>query len=184
MTGYVDHVVDATGYPIKSVIVATTPVASEVLAFVRREICLHESLVVAIDGAHLPGPTVEDHEVPARRTIQNVALFIDQRGLAAEERTRGGARFQFGGARYGRDQYPARFRLPPGIDDGAATIADHMVIPLPGLGVDRLTHGTKQFQGGARASLHVILAGSHQGADGGGRRVKDIHLVLVNDLPE
>ena len=40
----------------------------------------------------------------------------------------------------------AGFRLPPGIDDGAALVADVFVIPDPRLGIDRLADGADQAQ--------------------------------------
>ena len=92
--------------------------------------------------------------------------------------------FEIGGAGQGRDQDAAGFGLPPGIDDGAAAIAHHAVIPQPGFRIDRLAHAAQQAQGGAAGLLHRRVAVAHQGADGGGRGVEDVDLVLVDHLPE
>ena len=83
-----------------------------------------------------------------------------------------------------RDQNAAGLGLPPGIDDRAAVVADHAVIPFPGFGIDRLADRAEQPQRGARGLLHRRIAGLHQGADRGRRGVEDVDLVLVDDLPE
>ena len=78
----------------------------------------------------------------------------------------------------------ARLGLPPGVHDGATAVADHLVIPAPGLGVDRLAHRAEQTQRGARRGLHRRIALAHQGAQGRGGGVEDLDLVLVHHLPE
>ncbi len=74
--------------------------------------------------------------------------------------------------------------LPPGIDDGAAVVADLLAVPHPGLGVDRLADGAQQAQRGQRVLFHVLVAPLDEGADGRGRGVEERHLVVVDDLPE
>ena len=83
-----------------------------------------------------------------------------------------------------RDQDAAGLGLPPGIDDRAAAVADHAVIPFPRFGIDRLADRAEQPQRGARSLLHRRIAGLHQGADRGRRGVEDVDLVLVDHLPE
>ncbi len=89
-----------------------------------------------------------------------------------------------GRARQRRDQDAAGLGLPPGVDDRAAAVADHAVIPLPGFRIDRLADGAEQPQRGARGLLHRLVAGLHQRADRGRRGVEDVDLVLVDHLPE
>jgi hypothetical protein len=83
-----------------------------------------------------------------------------------------------------RDQVAAGLGLPPGVDDRAALVADHAVIPLPGLGVDRLADGAEDAQALARGLLDRLLAGAHQRADGGRCGVEGGDIVLVDHLPE
>ena len=84
----------------------------------------------------------------------------------------------------GRDEDPAGLGLPPGVDDGAAPVAHHIVIPEPGLGIDRLAHRAQQAQRRALGALHRPIALAHQRADRRGRGIEDVDLVLVDDLPE
>ncbi len=49
-----------------------------------------------------------------------------------------------------RNHDAAGFGLPPGIDDGAAAVANDAVVPKPGFRVDRLTDRAEQTQRGAR----------------------------------
>lgn len=102
-----------------------------------------------------------------------------------------------------------RFRLPEGVDDGTPLVSHHVVVPLPGLRVDGLSHRPQDLQrpslvpadrwgssfrdsesrartvrGGARDSpLHRLVAVLHQQPDGGRSRVELGHAVLVHDLP-
>ena len=48
----------------------------------------------------------------------------------------------------GGDHVAAGFGLPPGVDDGAAFLADDGVVPHPGFGVDRFADGAEQAQAG------------------------------------
>ena len=67
VAGDVDHVVDPAGDPVVAVLVAARAVAGEVVARVRGEVGLDEALVVAVDGAHLPGQGVLDDQVALGR---------------------------------------------------------------------------------------------------------------------
>src|SRR6185312_15156018 len=44
--------------------------------------------------------------------------------------------------------------VPPGVDDRAAFVADHAVIPLPRFRIDRFADRAEQAQRGARGLLH------------------------------
>ena len=77
----------------------------------------------------------------------------------------------------------AGFGLPPGVDDGAAGVAHHLVIPVPGLRIDRLAHRAQQAQAGAGTAGDRLVAHRVQGANGRGRGVKGVYLVLVDHFP-
>ena len=81
-------------------------------------------------------------------------------------------------------QNAAGLGLPPGVDDRAAVLADHVVVPFPGFRIDRLADGAEQFQALARGLLHRPVARLHQRADRGRGGVEGVDLVLVADLPE
>src|SRR5579872_3055760 len=180
MAGYVDDVVDAAGDPVKAVGIAAAAVAGEVFSLEGREIGLLETGVIAIDGAHLPGPGFRDAEIARRLALQHLTVAVDDLRHHAEERPRRRTRLEFRGAGQWRDQNAAGFGLPPGIDDRAAVVADHAVIPLPGFRIDRLADRAEQTQRGARGLLHRRIAALHQRADRGRCGVEDVDLVFVD----
>ena len=57
----------------------------------------------------------------------------------------------------------AGFGLPPGIHNRAAFIANGCVVPVPGLGVDRLAHRTQQAQAGRRQNVTAETAAAESG---------------------
>ena len=82
----------------------------------------------------------------------------------------------------------ARFGLPPGVDDRTAFITHVFVVPHPGFGVDRLAHASQQAQAGK-----IVISGVHfriavgcldEGADGGGCRVENGDLMVLDHFPE
>src|SRR6185369_9617657 len=119
VAGHVDDVVDAAGDPVEAVFVAAAAVAGEIPALVSREVRLHEALVVAIDGAHLPRPGVDDAEIAGGRAFERLAFGIHDLRLDAEEWACRRTRFQFSRAGQRRDEDAAGLGLPPGIDDRA-----------------------------------------------------------------
>ena len=121
---------------------------------------------------------------PLAGTFDRLTFGLEQNRLDAEERQRGGTRLGGGGARQRSDEDTAGFGLPPGIDDRALLMTDVLVIPHPGLGIDRLTNGTEQTQAGEIAFGDMLLALAHQGSDGGRSSIELVDLVLVADVPE
>ena len=119
--------------------------------------------------------TAPSSTLPSASTICGIDAEEGQRRRAGLERDRAGQR---------RNQNAAGLGLPPGIDDRAAAVADHAVIPFPGFRIDRLADRAEQPQRGARGLLHRLVARLHQRADRGRRGVEDVDLVLVDDLPE
>src|ERR1700754_1339403 len=82
------------------------------------------------------------------------------------------------------DKDPACFRLPPGVDDRAATSADIVVKPMPGFFIDRLTDRAQHFQRTEILVLHKVKPKTHQASDGRRGRIKDVHFEFVYDVPE
>ena len=110
---------------------------------------------------------------------------VEQLGLDAEERQRGRTGLGTPGTGQRRDQNAAGLGLPPGIDDRALLVTDVLVIPHPGLGVDRLANRAEQAQAGEVALLRPArLALAHQRANRGRSGVELVDLVLVADIPE
>ena len=58
------------------------------------------------------------------------------------------------------------------------------IIPLPRFRVDRLADAAEQAQRRAARALHEGVARAHERADRRWRGVEDVHLPLVDDLPE
>ena len=184
VAGDVDHVVHPPGDPVVAVRVAAGAVAGEVQPLVHREIGFDEALMITVHGAHDARPRPGDDQIAIGGAFQELALGIHQGWSDAEKRPGGGAGLQGGGAGQRGDQNAAGFRLPPGIHDRTARIADVVVVPLPGLGVDRLAHRAQQPQALARGGLDRTFALPHQRADRGRGGVEDVNLVLVHHLPE
>src|SRR5512141_1022564 len=115
----IDHVVDAAGDPVITVLVAAAAVAGEVLARISLEIGVDEPLMITVDSAHLAWPGIGDAQVAGAGPGDLPAFGVDQLRDDAEERSRRRAGFQFGRAGQRRDEDAARLRLPPGIDDRA-----------------------------------------------------------------
>ncbi len=87
-------------------------------------------------------------------------------------------------ARQRRDQDHPRLRLPPGVDDRALPAADVLLVPDPGLGVDRLADGAEQAQRREVVLRRPLRAPLHEGADRRRRRVEDRDAVALDDVPE
>src|SRR3984893_5327536 len=184
MAGHIDDIVDPTGNPIIAIGIAPTAVAGEIFARICREVGLHEALVVAVDRAHLSRPGIRDAQISLGDPLLHPALRVDDLRLNTEEWPRCRAGLEPGGTGQRRNQDAAGFGLPPLIDDGAAPIPDDAVIPLPGLRIDRLPDAPKQPQARARSLLYRRVAALHERPDCGRRRVEDVDLVFVDNLPE
>jgi hypothetical protein len=146
VTGDVDHIIDAAGDPVIAVLVAAAAVAGEVHALIGGEVGLHEALMVAIDGAHLAGQLSVMTRLPS---VAPSVICPRHRPVPADAEEGPAWPSRASGRRAGqrRDQDAAGFGLPPGVDDGAAAFADHIVIPGPGFRVDRLADRSEDAQG-------------------------------------
>ena len=180
----IDDIIHPASDPVIAVFVAAAAIAGEILALVGLEIGIDETLMIAIDGAHLSRPAACNHQIAGCRAFQDIAIGIHDLRHHAGQRQGGRARLQGGGAGQGGDQMPASLGLPPGVHNRAASVADHAMIPVPRFRIDRLAHRSQQAQAGAAGFGHGCIALAHQGADRRGRGVKDIDLVLVDHLPE
>src|ERR1044072_2076991 len=184
MAGDVDNVIDAPRDPVISVLVSSATVTGDILARIVLEIRVDETLMVAVDRAHLARPGFDDAQVAAAGAFNLFAFCIDDLRHDAEEWARRPTWLEFGCARQWRDQDAAGLGLPPGVDDRAAIISDDMVIPFPSFRIDRLADRAEQAKRLTRRFFDRVVAPLHQRADGSRRRVDNIDLVLVAHLPE
>ena len=92
MAGDVDHIIDPSGQPVKTVLVPACAVAGKIESREGREIGLDEPLVVAEDRAHDPWPGMGDTEVSFARTFDDLAVVVDDDRLDTKERPRRRAR--------------------------------------------------------------------------------------------
>src|ERR687888_510143 len=89
-----------------------------------------------------------------------IPLLIYDLRLLPKEGT--GARTWLEGDRWRwRDHEHTRLRLPPGIHNWTFLFADDAVIPLPGLRVDWLSHGSQQPKGGKIMLVRPGLTKTH-----------------------
>ena len=182
----VDNVIDAPGDPVIAVLIAATPVAGEIIAFVITEICLFKAFMVAPDSTHLTGPAIGD----AQNTFDAVAVYhFTCRGfqhdrLDPEERFHGGTGLGRVGTGKRGHQMAARFSLPPGIYDRAGTFPDYFVVPVPSFRVDWFPHCAKQLEAAQIAPIHKRPTFPHQCPDRSRRGVKLVNLVLFANLPK
>ena len=154
MTADIDDVVDTTHEPEIAVGVLACAVAGEVAAGNVGPVGLLVALGIAVNSARHGGPWLANDEqtaVSRRNTGFPSASLGDDFGLDAEERARGGAGLGGNSAGNGRDHDRTGLGLPPGVDDGAAIVADLLAIPHPRFGVDGLADGAEESK---RSSLN------------------------------
>src|SRR5207244_2042527 len=151
-------------------------VAGEVFAGIGLEIRIDEALVIAIDRAHHSRPGIDDAQVAGPGVLEHLAFAVDDLRNDAEKRLRGRAGLEARRAGEGSDQDPAGFGLPPGVDDRAAALAHHVIVPLPRLGIDRLAHGAEKPQRLARGFFARRIARWHRGPDGGRGGIDDVYM--------
>ena len=129
-------------------------------------------------------PLLLDDEESALVGSTRGAVLFHHLGLHAKERDGATSRLRGRDPGQRRHHDRAGFRLPPGVHNGAAPAADLFVVPHPRLWVDGLADAAEQPQRGEIVPRGVLVAPSHEGADGRRRRVKDRHLVFFDDRPE
>ena len=189
VAAHIDHVIDPAHHPEVAVPIPAGAVAGEIeVGAVRRPdllpVAAAEAVGVAVHRAHHPRPGPAHRQVATGIGGLRHAIVIDDVGGDARQGQGAGAGLGGGGAGQGADHHAAGLGLPPGIHHRAAVAADHIPIPHPGLGIDRLAHRAEDAQG-----AHVVLVGHltaalHESPDRRGRRVKDRAAVLLDHLPE
>ena len=135
-------------------------------------------------GAHHPWPRPTNRQVATGISRLGNAVHVNDVGGDSRQGQGAGAGFGGGGAGQGTDHHAASLGLPPGVHHRAAVMADHVAIPHPGLGIDRLTNAAEDPQ---RAHVVLIRHGSaalHEGPDRRGGGVEDRAAMLLNHLPE
>ena len=162
VSGDIKHIVDASGDPVVAILIATGAVAGKVVAGEGTEIGIDKPLVIAVDGANLARPAGLNRQHTLYRALELIALLVEQHWLDTKEWTGRRAGLECGGAGQRRQHVGAGLGLPPGVDDRAAAVANHFVVPLPSLWVDRLADGAEQLQRAARGLRHQCIAGRHQ----------------------
>ena len=138
VAGNIDYVVHTAGNPVIAILVATAAIASKIFALVGGKIGLLEAFMVAIKRAHLPRPRIGDAEISFRGAVQWLTVSIDDLWPDAEERQRCRAGLELRRPRQRSNENAAGLSLPPGIDDRATAVANHFMVPHPGLRIDRL----------------------------------------------
>ncbi len=162
---HVEDVVYAAGDPVQTVLVTDGTITGEVEPRELCEVCLPKAVMVTPDAAGLPGPGAAQAEVAADPVPEeDLALLVDQHGIDAREGERGRAGLDGGEAGDGGDEHPAGLGLPPGVDDGAAALADDVVVPLPDAGVDGLPDAAEHAQRAAIVAADVLVALPGDGA--------------------
>src|SRR5205807_1885645 len=121
-----------------AVVVDLAAVAGEVAPLEPGPVRLLVALGVAVDPPQHARPRTGEGEIPTA-PLDLVAGLVDDLGADARERERGRPRLEGGDTGKGRDHDAARLRLPPRVDHRAATSADVLPVPDPGLGVDGLS---------------------------------------------
>jgi len=91
--------------------------------------------MLAIYRTHLSRPAVEQYQIALAGALQNPAVAVNDGRLHAKKRHGGRTGLEVDRARQRADQYPAGFRLPPGVDDRTAAVAHDTVIPLHASGL-------------------------------------------------
>ncbi len=81
------------------------------------------------------------------------------------------------------DHHATGLRLPPSVDDRKLPFADHVAIPAPHLGVDRLAYRAEDAQRFAARPLHGLRAFAHEGSQCGGGGIKGGRADIVDDVP-
>ena len=142
--------------------------------------------MVSPQGAHLSRPAGTQAQYALRGAILDFLTrggFQDN-GLDTEEWLHGRPRLECVRPWQRGQQVTTGFSLPPGIDDRAVTAPDDLVIPVPGLGIDRLANSAEHPEATEVAGFYERLALSHQCAYRGRCGVELVDAVLLADLPE
>src|SRR5262249_44479840 len=148
--------------------VAARAVAGEVDARHLAPVLLRVALGIAVDGAEHTGPRLGDDEIAALVRSERLTLAVADLRNDPGKRQGGGSGLRRHRARERRDHDAAGLRLPPGVDDGTALLADDAVVPHPRLGIDRLADAPEEPERRQVVLARPLLAPFDEGADRGG----------------
>ena len=150
VAGDVDDVVDAADHPEVAVLVAAGGVADQVglLAEASRSRSRRSGPPPCRGCAASTARAGVRTSRPWPLLDRLAVALVDHLGLDPGKRLRRRAGLGRGDPRQRRDHDRAGLGLPPGVDDRAAFAADHLVVPEPGLRVDRLADRAEQAQRG------------------------------------
>ena len=180
----VDHIVHSPHEPVEAFLVDPGTVSREVRAREPLEVGRAEPVRFAVDAAHDPRPgPADDQESPFVRFALGAVLPHDP-GVHPRERHGGRTRLGRNGPGERRDENSAGLGLPPGVDHGAPLLADDRVVPHPGLGVYRLTHGAEDPEAAQVVLLRPLASVAGERAYDRRGGVEHIHPVLLDDFPE
>ena len=167
MARNVDGVVHAAKNPEVPVLVNFCGIARRIAAKAR-EVGLVLFFII-VHALHHAGPGAADDQVASlAASLGYVAIArgrANNRSVNAGQGLGGRAGLELGGIRHGGNHGTAGFGLPPCIHDGQFAAADVFMIPLPGFGVDGLTHAAKNAQAAQVVAFCPCLVHAHERAD-------------------
>ena len=179
----VHDVIDATQQPDVTVVVVAGAITGKVFVAELVPIRFLEALGVAPDSAQHGGPGLGNNEESTRVVGLNDTVFVDDLEVDAGNGNLRASGFQRRDAGEGRDHDRAGLGLPPGVHDRRFAAPNTVVVPDPGLGVNGLAHRTQHTDAGEVELLRNLTAELHERTDGGGRRVQNGDLVLLDQFP-
>src|SRR5207237_9551537 len=132
--------------PVIAFLIEPRAVAGEIRAILPlAPVLAHEAIGIAVDAAQHRGPGAGQRE-QAAADLDALTFLIADLGEHARERLRARTRLQIRDPGKRRDHDHAGLRLPPRIHDGTSFVADVLVVPDPGFGIDWLTDRAEQAQ--------------------------------------
>src|SRR5207245_10306051 len=129
-----------------SILVATGTVTGQVIARKFAPVLFVVSLPVAVNCSQHRRPRASNNQFAADVRPDVFAIWIYHRWINPKKRERGAARFGRDSAGQGSNHDRAGFGLPPRVNYRAATAADYLLVPHPGLRIDRFADRPEQPQ--------------------------------------
>src|SRR5215216_6016401 len=143
VTRDVHHVVYPARDGVVTILIPLGSVLDEVLVAEPLPIGLAVTLGILVDRAEHARPRPGDDQVPLTGAFDRVVFLVVDVDEDAGEGPGGAARLGRGQAGQRRNHDAAGLRLPPRIHDGAITLADVLLVPLPRPRVDGLADGAQ-----------------------------------------
>ena len=122
------------------------------------------------------GPGLADNQIAAGAFRNGIALHRDNLRSDPEKWLGRRAGFRRDRARNRGDHDGPGFRLPPGVDNRAAVVADEFAIPHPSFGIDGFADGAEQTQAFHFVFLRPFVSPLGESPNGGRRGIKNIDL--------